>query len=98
MNLHELIDRLHKEHYIDKRRIYHTHFLLKNLNEEKAHLHLASLAREEVVNITQKWCFPHRGISRIYELLQNNCYYCGIQGSNPNVPFIVRQEEILFCL
>ena len=35
-------------------------------------------------------------IGRIYELLQNNCYYCGIQGSNPNANrYRLSKEEIL---
>ena len=57
MNLHELIDRLHKEHTLTKEEFI---TLIKERNEESAS-YLASLAREEAVNIYGNGVFP-RGL------------------------------------
>ena len=54
MNLHELIDRLHKEHTLTKEEFI---TLIKERNEESAS-YLASLAREEAVNIYGNDVFP----------------------------------------
>lgn len=77
MNLHELIDRLHKEHTLTKEEFI---TLIKERNEESAS-YLASLAREEAVNIYGNGVFP-RGLVEFTNYCKNNCYYCGIQGSN----------------
>ena len=57
MNLHELIDRLHKEHTLTKEEFI---TLIKERNEESTS-YLASLAREEAVNIYGNGVFP-RGL------------------------------------
>ena len=54
MNLHELIDRLHKEHTLTKEEFI---TLIKERNEESAS-YLATLAREEAVKIYGKCVFP----------------------------------------
>ena len=91
MNLHELIDRLHKEHTLTKEEFI---TLIKERNEESAS-YLASLAREEAVNIYGNGVFP-TWIGRITNYCKNNCYYCGIQGSNPNANrYRLSKEEIL---
>ena len=91
MNLHELIDRLHKEHTLTKEEFI---TLIKERNEESAS-YLASLAREEAVNIYGNGVFP-RGLVEFTNYCKNNCYYCGIQGSNPNANrYRLSKEEIL---
>lgn len=91
MNLHELIDRLHKEHTLTKEEFI---TLIKERNEESAS-YLASLAREEAVNIYGNGVFP-RGLVEFTNYCKNNSYYCGIQGSNPNANrYRLSKEEIL---
>lgn len=91
MNLHELIDRLHKDHTLTKEEFI---TLIKERNEESAS-YLASLAREEAVNIYGNGVFP-RGLVEFTNYCKNNCYYCGIQGSNPNTNrYRLSKEEIL---
>ncbi len=91
MNLHELIDRLHKEHTLTKEEFI---TLIKERNEESAS-YLASLAREEAVNIYGNGVFP-RGLVEFTNYCKNNCYYCGIQGNNPNANrYRLSKEEIL---
>ena len=91
MNLHELIDRLHKEHTLTKEEFI---TLIKERNEESAS-YLASLAREEAVNIYGNGVFP-RGLVEFTNYCKNNCYDCGIQGSNPNANrYRLSKEEIL---
>ena len=91
MNLHELIDRLHKEHTLTKEEFI---TLIKERNEESAS-YLASLAREEAVNIYGNGCFP-RALVEFTNYCKNNCFYCGIQGSNPNANrYRLSKEEIL---
>ena len=91
MNLHELIDRLHKEHTLTKEEFI---TLIKERNEESAS-YLASLAREEAVNIYGNGVFP-RGLVEFTNYCKNNCYYCGIQGINPNANrYRLSKEEIL---
>ena len=91
MNLHELIDRLHKKHTLTKEEFI---TLIKERNEESAS-YLASLAREEAVNIYGNGVFP-RGLVEFTNYCKNNCYYWGIQGSNPNANrYRLSKEEIL---
>ena len=91
MNLHELIDRLHKKHTLTKEEFI---TLIKERNEESAS-YLASLAREEAVNIYGNGVFP-RGLVEFTNYCKNNRYYCGIQGSNPNANrYRLSKEEIL---
>lgn len=91
MNLHELIDRLHKKHTLTKEEFI---TLIKERNEESAS-YLASLAREEAVNIYGNGVFP-RGLVEFTNYCKNKCYYCGIQGSNPNANrYRLSKEEIL---
>ena len=91
MNLHELIDRLHKDHTLTKEEFI---TLIKERNEESAS-YLASLAREEAVNIYGNGVFP-RGLVEFTNYCKNNCYYYGIQGSNPNANrYRLSKEEIL---
>ena len=86
MNLHELIDRLHKEHTLTKEEFI---TLIKERNEESAS-YLASLAREEAVNIYGNGVFP-RGLVEFTNYCKNNCYYC-----NPNANrYRLSKEEIL---
>ena len=91
MNLHELIDRLHKEHTLTKEEFI---TLIKERNEESAS-YLASLAREEAVKIYGNGVFP-RGLVEFTNYCKNNCYYCGIQGSNQHANrYRLSKDEIL---
>ena len=91
MNLHELIDRLHKEHTLTRGE-YIT--LIKERDEENAS-YLASLAREEAVKIYGNGVFP-RGLVEFTNYCKNNCYYCGIQGSNQHANrYRLSKDEIL---
>ena len=93
MNLHELIDRLHKEHTLTKEEFI---TLIKERNEESAS-YLASLAREEAVNIYGNGVFP-RGLVEFTNYCKNNCYYCGIRKGNPNLErYRLSTENILNC-
>ena len=77
MNLHELIDRLHKEHTLTRGEFI---TLIKERDEENAS-YLASLAREEAVKIYGNGVFP-RGLVEFTNYCKNNCYYCGIRNGN----------------
>ena len=91
MNLHELIDRLHKEHTLTKGEFI---TLIKERDEENAS-YLASLAREEAVKIYGNGVFP-RGLVEFTNYCKNNCYYCGIQGSNKHANrYRLSKDEIL---
>lgn len=91
MNLHELIDRLHKEHTLTKSEFI---TLIKERDEENAS-YLASLAREEAVKIYGNGVFP-RGLVEFTNYCKNNCYYCGIQGSNQHANrYRLSKDEIL---
>lgn len=91
MNLHELIDRLHKEHTLTRGEFI---TLIKERDEENAY-YLASLAREEAVKIYGNGVFP-RGLVEFTNYCKNNCYYCGIQGSNQHANrYRLSKDEIL---
>lgn len=91
MNLHELIDRLHKEHTLTRGEFI---TLIKERDEENAS-YLASLAREEAVKIYGNGVFP-RGLVEFTNYCKNNCYYCGIQGSNQHANrYRLSKNEIL---
>lgn len=91
MNLHELIDRLHKEHTLTRGKFI---TLIKERDEENAS-YLASLAREEAVKIYGNGVFP-RGLVEFTNYCKNNCYYCGIQGSNQHANrYRLSKDEIL---
>ena len=91
MNLHELIDRLHKEHTLTRGEFI---TLIKERDEENAS-YLASLAREEAVKIYGNGVFP-RGLVEFTNHCKNNCYYCGIQGSNQHANrYRLSKDEIL---
>ena len=91
MNLHELIDRLHKEHTLTRGEFI---TLIKERDEENAS-YLASLAREEAVKIYGNGVFP-RGLVEFTNYCKNNCHYCGIQGSNQHANrYRLSKDEIL---
>ena len=91
MNLHELIDRLHKEYTLTRGEFI---TLIKERDEENAS-YLASLAREEAVKIYGNGVFP-RGLVEFTNYCKNNCYYCGIQGSNQHANrYRLSKDEIL---
>ena len=91
MNLHELIDRLHKEHTLTRGEFI---TLIKERDEENAS-YLASLAREEAVKIYGNGVFP-RGLVEFTNYCKNNCYYCGIQESNQHANrYRLSKDEIL---
>ena len=91
MKLHELIDRLHKEHTLTRGEFI---TLIKERDEENAS-YLASLAREEAVKIYGNGVFP-RGLVEFTNYCKNNCYYCGIQGSNQHANrYRLSKDEIL---
>ena len=91
MNLHELFDRLHKEHTLTRGEFI---TLIKERDEENAS-YLASLAREEAVKIYGNGVFP-RGLVEFTNYCKNNCYYCGIQGSNQHANrYRLSKDEIL---
>ena len=91
MNLHELIDRLHKEHTLTRGEFI---TLIKERDEENAS-YLASLAREEAVKIYENGVFP-RGLVEFTNYCKNNCYYCGIQGNNQHANrYRLSKDEIL---
>ena len=83
MNLHELIDRLHKEHTLTKGEFI---TLIKERDEENAS-YLASLAREEAVKIYGNGVFP-RGLVEFTNYCKNNCYYCCRPCLRPFQPFL----------
>lgn len=91
MNLHELIDRLHKEHTLTRGEFI---TIIKERDEENAS-YLAFLAREEAVKIYGNGVFP-RGLVEFTNYCKNNCYYCGIQGSNQHANrYRLSKDEIL---
>lgn len=91
MNLHELIDRLHRNHTLTRDEFI---TLIKERDEESAS-YLASLAREEATKIYGHGVFP-RGLVEFTNYCKNNCYYCGIRGANPNANrYRLSKEEIL---
>ena len=91
MNLDELIDRLHKEHTLTRGEFI---TLIKERDEENAS-YLASLAREDAVKIYGNGVFP-RGLVEFTNYCKNNCYYCGIQGSNQHANrYRLSKDEIL---
>ena len=93
MNLHELIDRLHKKHTLTKEEFI---TLIKERNEESAS-YLASLAREEAVNIYGNGVFP-RGLVEFTNYCKNNCLYCGIRRDNHKINrYRLTEQDILLC-
>ena len=91
MNLHELIDRLHKEHTLSRDEFI---TLIRERDEESAS-YLASLAREEAAKIYGNGVFP-RGLVEFTNYCKNNCYYCGIQGANQNANrYRLSKDQIL---
>ena len=91
MNLHELIDRLHKEHTLTRGEFI---TIIKERDEENAS-YLAFLAREEAVKIYGNGVFP-RGLVEFTNYCKNKCYYCGIQGSNQHANrYRLSKDEIL---
>ena len=91
MDLHELIDRLHKNHILTRDEFI---TLIKERNEDSAN-YLALLAREEATKIYGNGVFP-RGLVEFTNYCKNNCYYCGIQGANKNANrYRLSEEEIL---
>lgn len=91
MNLHELIDRLHKNHTLTRDEFI---TLIKERDEESAS-YLASLAREEATKIYGNGVFP-RGLVEFTNYCKNNCYYCGIRCANANANrYRLSEDEIL---
>ena len=91
MNLHELTDRLHRNHTLTRDEFI---ALIKERDEESAS-YLASLAREEAIKIYGHGIFP-RGLVEFTNYCKNNCYYCGIRGGNPNANrYRLSKDEIL---
>ena len=91
MNLWNIIDALYKNQTLEREEFI---FLLKNRTEESAG-RLADLAREEAQKIYGKKVFP-RGLIEFTNYCRNNCYYCGIQASNPNISrYRLSEDQIL---
>ena len=85
MNLHELIDRLHKEHTLTKEEFI---TLIKERNEESTS-YLASLAREEAVNIYGNGVFP-RGLVEFTN-------YCKITAITAEFKAAIRMQIVTVC-
>ena len=91
MNLWNIIDALYENQTLEREEFI---FLLKNRTEESAG-RLADLAREEAQKIYGKKVFP-RGLIEFTNYCRNNCYYCGIQASNPNISrYRLSEDQIL---
>lgn len=91
MNLRELIDRLHKEHTLSREEF----ITLIGKRDEESAAYLSSLARSEAVKVYGNGVFP-RGLVEFTNYCKNNCYYCGIQGSNKNTNrYRLSKDEIL---
>ena len=91
--VHELIDKLNKEHALKKEEWV---FLLGHRTEEDAE-YLFSCARKQ----QQKYfgnCVYMRGLIEFTNICRNDCYYCGIRKSNPNAErYRLTTEQILSC-
>ncbi|MEE0116411.1 MAG: [FeFe] hydrogenase H-cluster radical SAM maturase HydE, partial [Lachnospiraceae bacterium] len=91
--VHELIDKLNKEHALKKEEWV---FLLGHRTEEDAE-YLFSCARKQ----QQKYfgnCVYTRGLIEFTNICRNDCYYCGIRKSNPNAErYRLTTEQILSC-
>lgn len=91
MNHFELINRLYKEQILPKEDFIR---LIEHRTAEDAE-YLASLARKEAQKIYGTGVFP-RGLIEFTNYCKNNCLYCGIRRSNPNVSrYRLTEEQIL---
>lgn len=91
MNQFALIDRLYKNQILSKEEFA---CLIEQRTEEDAQ-YLASLARKEAQKIYGTGVFP-RGLIEFTNYCKNDCLYCGIRRSNPNVSrYRLTEEQIL---
>lgn len=91
MNQFALIDRLYKNQILSKEEFV---CLIEQRTEEDAQ-YLASLARKEAQKIYGTGVFP-RGLIEFTNYCKNDCLYCGIRRSNPNVSrYRLTEEQIL---
>ena len=91
MNHFELINRLYKEQILPKEDFIR---LIEHRTAEDAE-YLASLARKEAQKIYGTGVFP-RGLIEFTNYCKNDCLYCGIRRSNPNVSrYRLTEEQIL---
>lgn len=91
MNQFALIDRLYKNQILSKEEFA---CLIEQRTEEDAE-YLASLARKEAQKIYGTGVFP-RGLIEFTNYCKNDCLYCGIRRSNPNVSrYRLTEEQIL---
>ena len=80
MNHFELINRLYKEQILPREDFIR---LIEHRTAKDAD-YLASLARKEAQKIYGTGVFP-RGLIEFTNYCKNDCLYCGIRRSNPNV-------------
>ena len=91
--VHELIDKLNKEHALEKEEWV---FLLGHRTEEDAE-YLFSCARKQQQKYFGNRVYT-RGLIEFTNICRNDCYYCGIRKSNPNVErYRLTTEQILSC-
>ena len=91
MNHFELINRLYKEQILPREDFIH---LIEHRTAKDAD-YLASLARKEAQKIYGTGVFP-RGLIEFTNYCKNDCLYCGIRRSNPNVSrYRLTVEQIL---
>ena len=89
----KLIDKLNTEHTLSKEEWV---LLIKNRNEE-----LASYLFERAREVQHKYYGNNifiRGLIEYTNVCKNDCFYCGIRKSNPNVcRYRLTKDEILSC-
>lgn len=91
--VHELIDKLNKEHALKKEEWV---FLLGHRTEEDAE-YLFSCARKQQQKYFGNRVYT-RGLIEFTNICRNDCYYCGIRKSNPNAErYRLTTEQILSC-
>ena len=91
--VHELIDKLNKEHALEKEEWV---FLLGHRTKEDAE-YLFSCARKQQQKYFGNRVYT-RGLIEFTNICRNDCYYCGIRKSNPNAErYRLTTEQILSC-
>ncbi|MBE5972965.1 MAG: [FeFe] hydrogenase H-cluster radical SAM maturase HydE [Paenibacillaceae bacterium] len=91
--MRELIDKLYKNHNLEKEEFI---YLIENFDKDTSE-YLFSLAQTTSQEHFQKEVYI-RGLIEFTNYCKNDCYYCGIRRSNKNVSrYRLNKEEILSC-
>ena len=89
MNIKEIIDRISSTHMAEKKDII---AIIENNSNDEYLFESADNIRKQIYG---KDVYI-RGLIELSNYCKNNCYYCGIQGSNPNANrYRLSKEEIL---